>query len=322
MAFAVKTDAISNWIFVTGMIRSGTTFLGKILSYPLSVDYIHEPFHGGYTLPERLALLPRYVRPGDKGQAVQAYGAQVKKLFSYDIGMRTSRYDGDPWQRKLLKAIVGSRGPFYLRLAKSNPFHTAAVIKDPIARLVAEFLYNEFNVTPVILVRHPVSLAASLRRLDWYPEVHEFRVQPQLIEDYLEDERETLHRMWPNRLLEAMGAWRLTYKVLLQQAEAHADWQVVTHEDLSQQPVSVAARLYEALELPWSDRVAAKVRSWTDGTNPAKARPGRVQDFNRDSARIFEMRRDSVPVELRREIFDVVEDVALQLYSRESFAID
>lgn len=322
MPFSVSTGAISNWIFVTGMIRSGTTFLGKILSYPISVDYIHEPFHGAYTLPDRLQLLPRYVRRGQQSENVQDYRTQIEKLLSYEIGTRTSSYEGDPWQRKLIKAVVGSRGPFYLRLAKLNPFHTAAVIKDPIARLVTEFLFLEFGVKPVIIVRHPVSLAASLQRLGWYPEVHEFRVQPDLIEDYLQDEENVLHRSWPNRLLEAMGAWRLTYKVLLQQAARHEGWQIVTHEELSREPVVVAKRLYEALELPWSERVADQVRAWTSSSNPAKARAGRVQDFKRDSANIFETRRDSVPVETRREIFDVVKDVALKLYPRESFAID
>jgi hypothetical protein len=34
------------------------------------------------------------------------------------------------------------------------------------------------------------------------------------------------------------------------------------------------------------------------------------------------MRRDSIPAEERRQIFDVVKDVALTLYSRESFALE
>jgi hypothetical protein len=34
------------------------------------------------------------------------------------------------------------------------------------------------------------------------------------------------------------------------------------------------------------------------------------------------MRRDSLSLEERKAIFEVVEDVALQIYTRESFAID
>jgi hypothetical protein len=45
-------------------------------------------------------------------------------------------------------------------------------------------------------------------------------------------------------------------------------------------------------------------------------------DLSRDSASLFEMRRDSLTREERREVFEIVKDVALQLYSKESFALD
>jgi hypothetical protein len=319
---AVRLNQIDRWIFVTGVIRSGTTFLGKMLSRPLHVDYIHEPFHGGYTLPDRRVLLPRYVRPGDESDEIQRYRKQVAHLYRYDIAMRTALHPQDAWYRKIVKHIAGSRGPFYLRLAKLNPFHRAAVIKDPIGKLVTGFLYREFNTTPVIIVRHPVSLAASLERLGWWPEVREFAVQDDLVEDFFADEPDFLFRSWPNRMLESMAHWRATYKVLLQQAEEHSDWQVITHEALSEQPIAVLQTLYGNLGLPWSPAIARRLRTLTSASNSATARPGRVQDFKRDSARIFRLRRDAVPVEQRRQIFEIVKDVALDLYSRESFALD
>ena len=45
-------------------------------------------------------------------------------------------------------------------------------------------------------------------------------------------------------------------------------------------------------------------------------------DLSRNSSALFELRRDAVPVEQRREIFEIVQDVALQFCARESFAID
>ena len=318
----MSASSINNWIFVTGMIRSGTTFLGTVLSHPLSVDYIHEPFNGAYTLPERIALRPRYVRPGDTSLAASRFREQARKLFSYDIGMRSAQYDGDPVGRAFIKKIVGSRGPFHLRLAKANPFHNTALIKDPMGGLVTEFLYREFGVRPVVIVRHPVSLAASLSRLDWFPQTYDFQLQPDLIDDYLSDESDTLERTWPNRMLESMAHWRLLYRVLLEQARRHGDWVIITHEELSAQPMTVFERLYDDLNLPWSASVAAKVQSLTQGNGKAHAADGRVQDFHRDSAKIFEMRRDAVPVEVRQQIFDITSDVALQLYSRDTFALD
>jgi len=318
----VGLSSIDNWIFVTGMIRSGTTFLGSVLSHPLSVDYIHEPFNGAYTLPEGIALKPRYVRPGDMSPAANRFRSHVAKIFSYDIGMRSARYDGDPTVRALTKKIVGSRGPFFLRLAKVNPFHRAALIKDPMAGLTTGFLNREFGVRPVVIVRHPVSLAASLRRLGWFPELYDFQLQPDVIADFLEAETDILEQTWPNRLLESMAHWRLLHRVLLEQASRHGGWIVITHEELSAEPLSVFRRLYRDLNLPWSASVADKIKSLTQRNGKVHAQNGRVQDFQRDSARIFEARRDAIPIDLRRKIFEITADVACDLYPRTSFALD
>lgn len=318
----IAVDNIENWIFVTGVIRSGTTFVGKILSQPLSVDYIHEPFLGGYTLPERVELRPRYVRPEAPLSSIARYRDQLDKLFRYEIGMRSSKYDEDPWLRKALKAVVGSRGPFYLRLAKANPFHTAAVIKDPVARMVTEYLYRQYRVKPVVIVRHPVSWIASLKRVEWFPEMKEFAEQEDLVEDYFAGERDFVERTWPSRMLESAAHWRATYKVLLRQAEAYGDWHVITHERLSERPVETFRSLYQELGLPWSERIEDTVEGLTSSNHSARAREGRVQDFRRDSSKIFELRRNSVPLEERRAIFDIVEDVALQMYDRETFALE
>lgn len=313
--------AVRNWIFVTGMIRSGTTFLGTVLSHPFSVDYVHEPFNGAYTLPDRVALLPRYVRPGDTSFSVRRYRCHVSHLFEYKIGMWTSSYDEDPIRRKVLKKVFGSRGPFYLRLAKLNPFHQHAVIKDPMAGLTTEFLYREFGVKPVVIVRHPVSLAASLKRLEWFPETYDFELQPDLIEDYLREDIDFLNRTWPNRMLESMVHWRLLHRVLLKQAEQHGDWTIITHEELSARPLDVFRRLYSELDLPWSQTVASKVKKLTRNEGKANASEGRVQDFERDSSSIFETRRDSVPRNVRKEIYEITADVALQIYDRDTYAL-
>lgn len=317
----IAVDNIENWIFVTGVIRSGTTFVGKMLSQPLEVDYLHEPFGQNCGMPEVEQLPPPYLRPGADTSQARRYHDHLSRIFRYDFTLRTAPNDQDAWWRAVAKQVLGSRGPFYLRLAKLNPFHTAAVLKDPNARMLTAYLYHAFEVKPVVVVRHPVSLAASLKRVGWWPGTREFAEQPDLVADYFSDEVDFLHREWATPVLKSAAHWRATYKVLLTQAEEHPDWQVVTHEALSADPVPTFRQLYEALGLPWSGRVERKVRALTEDGS-AGARNGRVQDFRRNSADIFEMRRDAIPKEERRAIFDVVQDVALQVYSRESFAID
>ncbi len=317
----ISVDRIQNWMFVTGVPRSGTTFVGRVLSWPLEVDYIHEPFNAACGMPGMKGRY-RYMRPSLDTEEMRRNHALIQRLFKYDFTLRTTHDAKDSATRKLIKHIVGSRGPFYLRMAKLNPFHKAAVIKDPTGCLMAEYLYHTFGVKPVIVVRHPVSLAASLKRLDWWPRTMMLGHQKALVEDYFTDEVDLLTRKWPDRLQSMAVHWRAIYKVLLTQASRHPDWQVVKIEDVSASPIERFRELYDALGLNWSRYIESRIRSHTSKNGRAEARDGRVQDLQRDSAKIFELRRQSLSVEERRAIFDVVKDVALQVYPVDSFGLD
>lgn len=317
----LAVDNIKNWIFVTGVPRSGTTFVGMVLSLPLEVDYIHEPFNPMCGLPAMNSWY-RYVRPSLDTEEMKRYHSLTQSIFSYDFTLKSNIPEQDSWQRRMTKKLVGSRGPFYLTLAKFNPFHKAAIIKDPIGNLLSEYLYLHFGVKPVIVIKHPASFIASLKRLNWWPNPSKLNDQPYLIEDYFSDEADFLVKDWSNPILGAAAFWRVVYKVLLVQISKYPNWQVVTHEELSQEPVTIFNRLYKELELPWSESVKRKILKLTRENRSAEARKGTVQDFQRNSADIFKMRRNSLSLEERRAIFEVVEDVALQIYPRESFAID
>lgn len=317
----IAVDKIKNWIFVTGAPRSGTTFVGQILSTPIAVDYIHEPFNPGCGIPG-IGARYSYVRPSLDSAEMQRYHAMTRRIFSYDFTLKTNVDPTDSRGRKLIKALVGSRGPFHLRLAKPNPFHRAAIIKDPTGLFLTEYLYKTFDVKPVILVKHPISLVASFRRVGWQPLMAYFKNQPYLIEDYFAD-RPTLFNDDHGSLVQQVATfWTIAYKVLLEQANSYPDWQVILHEELCEQPVSTLQQLYKAVGLSWSTSIERKVKKLTQGNSSAEAKAGKVQDFKRDSSNIFKMRRDSLTLSERHEIFEIVKDVALPIYSRASFALD
>ncbi|PSB09556.1 hypothetical protein C7B62_12750 [Pleurocapsa sp. CCALA 161] len=321
MNIKIAVDKIKNWVFVTGVPRSGTTFAGTVLSLPLQVDYIHEPFNPTCGIAGTDLWYPYFSNTTDT-EDKDRYHDLIKSIFSYDFSLKNNIPPDDSLVKKIGKKVVGSRGPFNLTLAKLNPLHEAAIIKDPTGIFLTEYLYLNYGVKPVIIVRHPTSLIASLKRLDWVPNLARFHDKPHLIDDYFSEERELLTKEWSNSIQKSSVHWKAAYKVMLEQASKYPDWQVVTHEDLSQKPVDVFHSLYEKLNLPWSESVKQKIINLTKVNKSAQARQGKVQDFKRNSAKIFDMYRQSLTIVERQEIFEIVKDVALQVYTEKSFALD
>jgi len=311
--------SIDNWVFVTGVPRGGTTFVGKVLSAPLSVDYIHEPFNPDCGMPgiDRRFL---YLRPGS--EAADHYGPIVSRLFTYDFHLKTGFFPNDTAWRRRVKRIVGSRGPFNLRLAKINPFHRAAVIKDPIGCMLSGYLSEVHGVKVVWMVRHPVAFVASVLRIGWQLGLDSIRSQPDLVADHFADETDFLEAEYPTPLEGAAALWRALNRVGLRLARRYPDWTVLSHEMLSQEPVEQFQRLYDNLGLEWSERIRRRIERQTGAGNRAEAATRKVQDFRRDSGRLFELRREMLTPEERRRVFELTQDVAVPLYPEESFALE
>ncbi len=289
-----------------------------MLSIPLEVDYIHEPFNPDCGIPgiDQRYLYLRRGRVEDRSRE-----KLIATIFSYGFSLKTGIYENDSLPKRFIKRIVGSRGPFYLRFAKLNPFHKAAVIKDPIGCLLTEYLALEHGVKPVVLVRHPIGFVASIMRIGWETSLDPISAQKELVEDYFPDEAEFLATPRKDKVESSAALWRALNKVLSEQCRRNPGWQVLTHEDMSRRPLETFRRLYRALGLPWSSRVERIIIKSTNSNNNAEAASGRVQDFKRNSAQIFDLRRNMLSMEERRKVFEITKDVAFRFYDEESFAL-
>jgi hypothetical protein len=308
------------WIFVTGAPRSCTSFVGRVLSTPLAVDYIFEPTNPTIGIPgiDRRYL---YLRPetSDENEIAKL----LAPIFSYRLMYRAPDCrPGDRWLTKLRKRTIGSRQTFDLWCAKLNPFHNCAVIKDPIGCLLTEYLYTRYRVRPVICVRHPTAFVASY--LD--PRLHQFiwhlpdvAGQPELLEDYFAGDPEPFDVDQKDRVRGAAVLWWALNRVLLDQCARHPDWIVVVHEDLCKSPMATFRSLFSQLGLPWTRRVERVIRLQTGAHNRAAARD--IHDHYRNSAALFEFRRGMLSREDRHKIFSVTQDVALRIYTEESFGL-
>lgn len=311
---------IDNWLFVTGAPRSGTTFAGRVLSLPLSVDYIHEPFNPDCGIPgfEHPYL---YVRRGTSEESfVRGY---VEALTSYRFSLRTAIYARDGFAKRLVKHVIGSRGPFYLRLAKLNPFHRSAVVKDPVGCLLADYLTREHGFRALVLVRHPVAFVASTLRLGWDMKLRldALSRQASLMDDFFDGCCLAPAAKGNDPVSLAAAFWRALNRVLLAQATENPGLTVLAHEEMSARPLETFKRLFRAYDLPWRSRVAKKIEALTRPSNTREARGGRVQDFARDSAGIAESSFEKTTRAQRERVWEITGDVAEPMYPQSTFQV-
>lgn len=308
------------WLLVAGLPRSGTTFVGRILSTPLIADYIHEPFnpHCGV---EGFDQILAYTRPGlpNEPQVRKA----VEELKSYEGSLKTGYFRRDALWRIAVKAIVGSRGPFYYRLAKLNPFHQVAVVKEPVGCLLLQYLVEEHDFEAILVVRHPLGLVQSFQRLraDARQSLKALGSQPWFADDFLDaEDLSLLHREWDDPRAAAAVFWRLGQRALGRQA-VETGTRIVRHEDLCANPAHEFRGLFERLNLPWSCRVERRIDRETKGIHDLARVDGPTQQLRRDSAALAQAVIQRAPIELRRQVWDLTGPVACQWYDESSFAI-
>jgi hypothetical protein len=313
--------SVGRWLFVTGAPRSGTTFAGLVLSTPVIVDYFHEPFNPDCGAPGADQLYP-YVRQGLENEP--RYRAIVESLQRYTLTLRTAYYPRDRALKRLVKSVIGSRGPFYLRLAKLNPFHQVGLVKDPTACLMMRWLATEFGFQTLMLVRHPVAFVASHLRLGWdlAARLDALRSQPALLDDDIgPEERALLARRDDDPVMQAAILWRVLHVALMAQAR-EARPVILTHEALSAAPLPRFTELFDRFALPLTPRTRRRIERLTSSENATEARGTAAQDFRRNSADLLKLRIGTLSAAQRRTIFDLTRDVASPWYDEGTFQLE
>jgi hypothetical protein len=225
-------------ILVTGAHRSGTTWVGRMLSLSSSVAYVHEPFNINNTH--------------------SAGGMGFRNWFTYipdeDIDLCVRR----------MERIIKLEDPLGSDLPKER---RGALLKDPIALFSAEWLASQFDMNVIVLVRNPLAFAGSLKVQSWtYPFEH-FLNQPKLMGEHLSPFADEIRRYAeepPDIIDLACLLWNCIYSVVHSYREKHPDWIFLRHEDASWQPVSTFKVLYDRLGLRFTEEISTQVEAYTD----------------------------------------------------------
>lgn len=286
-------------ILVTGSHRSGTTWVGRMLSAAAGVAYVHEPFHprtGPGVLDADVDRWFAYAPDLDEERLSRAYGRMLELRYSFAAEARALSGPRD------LARMVRDGARFLLRRA----FAERVLVKDPLAALSSAWIADRFDVRVVVLVRHPAAFAHSLSRRGWAFPFGDLLAQPRLLEDHLGPFRADLERFRrePRPVAEqAALLWSVLYHVLARHVDRHPGWIVVRHEDLAADPAGGFSSLYGRLGLDFTERCRRTVRAHSGAGNPVEAgeRPQAIRRDSRELAHRWREEMDPAAVAAVRE---------------------
>ena len=264
-------------ILVTGAHRTGTTWVGKMLSANERTAYISEP----------LNILHR---PG-------VFNAQVPYWYQYIC------VDNESGYLSSFQELLGFR---YHLLAEVRSLHTLKdlfrmgrdldiftvgrvfrkrpLLKDPFAVFSLPWFSDRLNCQIVVTVRHPAGFASSLKRLGWSFNFADLLAQPLLMRDYLEDYRKDMQSIAADDIIgQASLLWTMVYRAVHAARERVPSVRVVRHEDLSLDPVAGYRQLYDELGLDFASRVERKILRSSGSGNPAELPHGKTHSVKLDS---------------------------------------
>jgi len=262
-------------VLVTGLPRSGTSWVGRMLTASGRLVYVNEPLNPQRPPGRSPGVLNasvthrfQYICPDNETPWLAAFSRTVALRYGWAAELRRNHGPGDLARM----AKYGTAFTLGRLLARR------ALLDDPFALLSAEWFAARLGCRVVVVVRDPVSFAGSWRRLGWRVDARELLDQPLLLRDhpYVADLAPFAGEH--DVITTAAVLWRTAWRVTGTVAGRTAGIKVVRYEDLCAAPLDGFRDLYAWCGLPWTGRavrrVTAACTSSRSGSRPAFAWTG------------------------------------------------
>ena len=301
----------SKAILVTGAHRSGTTWVGKMLSANRETAYISEPLnvlHRTGVLGVPVNHWYTYITAENEAYYLSAFQRTLSlhyNLWQEIVSLKTwhdFQRMGRDWSIFSVGRIRGAR----------------PLLKDPFAIFSAKWFMERLNCAVVVTVRHPAAFASSLKRLNWHFNFRDLLDQPLLMRDYLhpfQEEMEAMLRTPEDIVGQSALLWCILYGFVAQIQTTKPDYFfLVRHEDLSLDPINGFNDLYHHLALNFTPRTQGAILNSSSSENPAELSKKAVHSVHLDSrANLANWKKRLSPQEISR-IRELSGEVALKYY--------
>jgi hypothetical protein len=267
-------------ILVTGLHRSGTTFVGDVLRRA-GLFQVFEPMNRDYGS----VLVDRWKPHPD---SVTRDGRAYREVADAMITRRIRWKPALQSRHAVARAAGCALGLHRRALAYQLGWLAQAwrprrrLFKDPDLVFFADDLERRHGFQVVILVRHPCAFYASVKRLGWRFPLDELLEQRALVERHLARYAEHLAVRPRSHAEEAAILWLFVYSTLRDLLAGNPRLLLLRHEDVAERPLPTFKALCRRLGLDFDARLAARLARATGGRRVA-ARANRAHDLVRDA---------------------------------------
>lgn len=252
-------------LLVTGLPRSGTSWVGKMVEASRQVVYVNEPLNLRHPPGRSPGVLDadathrfQYICADNEGPWLPAFRRTL--ALRYGIG-RELRRNHKPYD-------IARMAKYATAFAAGRLRGRRAMLDDPYALLAAPWLAERFGVRTVVLVRDPVSLVGSYRKLGWFIHPDELLGQPLAIRDLLGDHADALREAaaGDDRIGATAVLWRAVYDVVDKVHRHVPGITVRRYEDFALAPVEEFGSLYDHFGLEFDAAARAHIVAATTAT--------------------------------------------------------
>ncbi|GII52914.1 sulfotransferase family protein [Planotetraspora thailandica] len=242
-------------VLVTGLPRSGTSWVGKMLTASGHLVYVNEPLNpqrppgrSPGVLAASVSHRFQYICADAETPWLEAFSGTVALRYRWLAEIRRNRRPGD----------LARMAKYGTAFGVGSLRGRRALLDDPFALLSAAWFAERLGCQVIVLVRDPVSFVASWHRLGWNVDFGELLGQPLLVRDH-----PCVERLRPldshDPLAKAAALWSVARQVTRAMAVRTPGIRVVSFEELASAPQDGFRDLYDWCGLPWTTRTARRI---------------------------------------------------------------
>jgi len=264
-------------ILITGIPRSGTTWVGRVLCAGQGAGYVNEPFNLATSPGTMRVPVDRWyphVTAENEGEILPALGPLLR--FEYPLARELPRcrtYNDVLHTLSWWRNSVRSKG-------------RRPLVKEPHAVFSTEWFARRLGSDVLVTVRNPAAVVSSWKRLGWDFDFANLLEQPALVRDLLGPFRADMERaLEPSRDLVDRVAllWHVVYRTVADYRNRFPGFHIVRQEDLSREPAEGYRALYAALGLPLTREAEVAIAAASSADNPKETTVEKPHETRLDS---------------------------------------